>query len=118
VTKRQREDRLYKEHVIQRLLDAAERLMWELAEDEPDADLEPSMGSLSGDQRRWAAGALDEREEVCEDEGAQCEDEGAEHDGREPCPGEGVPTYHPEDQRQLLGTVFGGRAIYTVVGGG
>jgi hypothetical protein len=116
VTKRQRQDRLYKEHVIQRLLDAAERLMWELAEDEPDADLEPSLGSLAGDQRRWAVGALDEREEVCEDEGAQCEDEGGEHDGREIELGEGVPSYHPEDQRKLVGAVFDGRPFYNDVG--
>jgi hypothetical protein len=116
VSKRQRQDRLYKEHVIQRLLDAAERLMWELAKDEPDADLEPSLGSLAGDQRRWAAGALDEREEVCEDEGAQCEDEGGEHDGREPCPGEGVPTYHPEDQRKVLRAVMSSESLYTDVG--
>lgn len=51
---------------------------------EPDVDDEPSLASLHGGahpehfhQGSWARGNSDEREEACEDEGAQCEDEGA-----------------------------------------
>ena len=62
MTGRVKPDRLYKEHVIQRLLDAAERLMWELADEEGNADLVPSLGSVEAaewhDQRRWAPGGL------------------------------------------------------------
>ena len=42
-----------------------------------EADSEPSLGSSHAvRQLHWASGSRDEREEVCEDEGAQCDDEG------------------------------------------
>jgi hypothetical protein len=95
-------------------------------DDREDAqdELESSLGSSRAlNQATWGAGSCsdlehehDGREPTCEDEGAQCEDEGGEHDGREIEPGDGVPTYHPEDQRKLLGTVFDGQSIYTDVG--
>lgn len=73
------------EHTIQRLLDEAQRLIWELDDSDGDPDLEPSLGSVAAsqwaDQRDWAEGASDEREEQCEDEGAQ--------DERDPEPSEG-----------------------------
>lgn len=71
---------------------------WRFAEapmedDEDDASREPWLGSpeyhpsgyetMGGPatQERWAQGANDGREDVCEDEGAQCEDEGSDWDG-------------------------------------
>jgi hypothetical protein len=66
---------------------AVEALLAALDAMDGDPELEPSLGSVRGgdslsaggsiDQRRWAQGASDEREEACEDEGAQCDDEGA-----------------------------------------
>lgn len=71
-----------------------ERLINMLDDLEPDADLEPVNGwsetagagiieaqatdDREGDDERDVdlAGALDDREEECEDEGAQCDDEG------------------------------------------
>lgn len=42
-----------------------------------EADSEPSLGSSHAvRQLHWASGSRDEREEDCEDEGAQCDDEG------------------------------------------
>ena len=71
-----RRDPLYREHVIERLLDAAERLMAELDDDASDADLEPALGALAClDQRYWNDGVADDREEVCEDEGAATGDD-------------------------------------------
>ena len=53
-----------------------------------DADLEPSHGSVSvqpwDDQRRWSQGARDDREEACEDEGAQV-DTGSLDPDEDPC---------------------------------
>ena len=73
------------EHTIQRLLDAAERLMWELDDSDGDPDVEPSLGALAAlDQRQWPSGVTDDREELCEDEGGACEDEGAASGDDEP----------------------------------
>lgn len=58
-------------------LDLADAIIRELDAIEGDADAEPSLGSLGGtglaaeqsDQRRWAGGVSDDREEQCEGEG-------------------------------------------------
>lgn len=59
---------------------AIERLLSLLDDLDGDTDLEPSLGS-SGTMNHfnWACngGVNDDREEACEDEGAQCDDEGA-----------------------------------------
>ncbi|HET9159408.1 MAG TPA: hypothetical protein VFN88_02255 [Caulobacteraceae bacterium] len=87
-----RELRRTLESAVERLLAAVEAAVAQLDALDGDADLEPSLGFLerpcswanaSGDQRDIVQGANDEREEVCEDEGAACEDEGFESD-REP----------------------------------
>lgn len=59
------------------LLDLANAIIRELDELQGDPDAEPSLGSLGGtrqacergDQRGWAGGASDDREEQCEGEG-------------------------------------------------
>lgn len=106
--------RSMKEREIQRLLDAADRLMRELDDEDGDADLEPTNGSLGvmpwSDQRRWADGNTDEREEVSEDEGAQ--------DEREPDPGDDAINYHQTDQRLLAFTDFLGGIHYRDAGVG
>ena len=86
------------EHTIQRLLDEAQRLIWELDDSDGDPDLEPSLGSVAAsqraDQQDWAEGAADEREDQCEGEGEQ--------DEREPDPSDDALLYHPEDQRRIV----------------
>lgn len=67
-----------RERLIQRHLDAVERLLAALDAEDGDADLEPSLGALGGalsaswaDQRCWAAATpSNDLEESCEDEGA------------------------------------------------
>ena len=54
--------------------------MAELEDDASDADFEPALGALGSffagfDQRYWAQGAIDDREEACEDEGAPTGDD-------------------------------------------
>ena len=70
-------------------------------EGDGEPDKEPSLGSIATtDQRYWSGGPTGkarhlDREQACEDEGAQCDDEGA--------PGyEGVPSYGM-DQTTPLG---------------
>jgi hypothetical protein len=59
------------EDAIAAHLDAAEALILALDELDGDPEAEPSIGAHMGtDQRDWAAGATDDREEACEDEGA------------------------------------------------
>lgn len=53
-----------------------ERLINMLDDLEPDADLEPSLGWTDCGPDALANGLQDDREEECEDEGAQCDDEG------------------------------------------
>ena len=50
---------------------------------EPQGDEEPSLGSVAH-HGAWATGATDDREEDCEDEGAQCDDEGCRDADLEP----------------------------------
>jgi len=55
----------------------AHQAAYDDAEDDRSDD-EPYLGAPEGGQRyhRWWTGTWDEREEACEDEGAQCDDEG------------------------------------------
>jgi hypothetical protein len=67
-----------------------ERLMALLDATEPDADLEPSLGSLAANewdkQTRWAGGGIADIEiDEAYFEGDGTEDEGDELDGRESC---------------------------------
>lgn len=57
--------------------DTAEYLVGILDSYEQDPDLEPSLGSCTGCQTRWAASAKDDLEDQSEDEGAQ---QDCEHD--------------------------------------
>ena len=63
------------EHTIQRLLDEAQRLIWELDDSDGDPDLEPSLGGLgtyqATDQRYWSEGAAEEREDNARRRGEQ-----------------------------------------------
>lgn len=76
------------EAALDRLLDAMHQALAELDALDGDPDAEPSLaaperhpnpgryGAPDRGQLRWAQGAADDREEDCEDEGAQCDDEG------------------------------------------
>lgn len=76
------------EVLLEHLLDTTHKVIAELDALDGDTDLEPSLATperhpnagryAAADmgQLRWAQGAADDREEECEDEGAQCDDEG------------------------------------------
>jgi hypothetical protein len=106
---------------------AVERLLAKLDALDGDADLEdtgdaePSLGAPERlgryAQDHWAASGTDDREEVCEDEGAQCDDEGCDPDREdggdaEPDAPGTTGTYHPEDQRLVVSGGFAGRTFY------
>lgn len=69
----------------QRMEAAVETLLAALDVMDGDPDLEPSLGAVAygcfSDQRRWAQGVSDEREEACEDEGVRPDDEPDAPDG-------------------------------------
>lgn len=68
--------------LIERLIDVMDSLdvdpdLEDGADDEPSLSASVPRSDWSASQVHWIQGAQDEREEACEDEGA-------EHDGREP----------------------------------
>jgi len=69
-----------------KVAEAAQRLIDILDWIDGDPDYEPSLGSVGTSNPHWmpvavwAQGANDDREQVCEDEGAQCDDEGVDTD--------------------------------------
>jgi hypothetical protein len=70
-----------------------------------DADLEPILASVEAtNQTKWASGNQDDREgdPGCDDREDVCEDEGAEHDGREPDNDDGGEA-EKEDNEPSLG---------------
>jgi len=87
------------EAALERLLEVAHDAIAELDVLDGDPDLEPLLAAaeqhptagrystLNPTQEHWGFGAVDDREQECEDEGAQCDDEGVSgiHDpDREP----------------------------------
>ncbi len=108
------------EEAVERLIAALDALDGD-ADLEDTGDAEPSLGSLEHlgryAQDHWATGATDDREEVCEDEGAQCDDEGCDPDREdggdaEPDAPGATGTYHADDQRLVVSGGFAGRTFY------
>ncbi|MFZ5674421.1 MAG: hypothetical protein ACOZAM_15805 [Pseudomonadota bacterium] len=93
----------------QQIEDEIERLIGMLDAMDPDSDLEdsgdrePWLGAAEGDRysnHGWDLSPSDEREEECEDEGAQCDDEGV-LDNEDLCSfGDDLGTLHNPDKAE------------------
>jgi len=98
------------ETTLDRLLAAVEAAVADLDQLDGDADFEPNLGFTERSLRYYGlnsqeyltGGAGDDREEVCEDEGAQCEDEGAETGDREPDAPDACNWQEEGDQTRLI----------------